>query len=57
MLEQFNKRQKKEIEKLESQHVQQFRSRSKQLKIDQVCLYCGVTLGSHDQSCTFVTIT
>jgi len=40
VLEQFNRRQKKEIEKLESQHVQQFRSRSKQLKIDQVCMSC-----------------
>ena len=35
-LEVMNKRQRKEIEKLEIQHIQQFKSKSKQLKSDQV---------------------
>ena len=32
----MNKRQKKEIEKLEAQHIQQFKNKSKQLKSEQV---------------------
>ena len=32
----MSKRQKKEIEKLEAQHVQHFKSKSKQLKSEQV---------------------
>ena len=41
----MSKRQKKEIEKLEAQHVQHFKNKSKQLKSEQVgthvILMCG----------------
>ena len=36
-LELINKRQKKEVSRQESQHIQQFRSRMKLLKSKQVC--------------------
>lgn len=36
----MTKRQKKLIEKLEKDHIQRFRSRSKTIKAQQVCFVC-----------------
>ena len=52
----INKRQRKEVSRQESYHVQQFKSRLKYIKAQQVCVWLLEITDAVLQDCTVVSV-